>query len=106
LFVVGCPFSFFFSLFDVIIYIQKIHLFLYYMSIFPVFVYCPFSYFVFIFCSNLYILFFLPKKKLYIIFISVLKVIFFNVIYAKDRREKEYLLDINSSYTYEAINLL
>jgi len=31
---------------------------------------------------------------------------FFIVIYAKDRREKESLLDITSSNTYEAMKLL
>jgi hypothetical protein len=69
---------------------------LYYRSIFSVSVYCLFSYFTLIFCSNLYT-----------IFISVLKVgFFFIVIYAKDRREKESLLDITSSNTYEAMKLL
>jgi hypothetical protein len=67
LLLVICFIFIFFSLFDVIIYIQKIQLF-YIIGVFFQFlaVYCLFSYFVLIFYSNLYI-----------IFIYVIKVVFF-----------------------------
>jgi hypothetical protein len=92
LLLVICFIFIFFSLFDVIIYIQKIQLF-YIIGVFFQFlaVYCLFSYFVLIFYSNLYI-----------IFIYVIKVVFFLTLYMQrivGKKKKEYLLDITSSYT-------